>query len=60
MDYNKLKTLQACLDRYFERIMSIYIPEFASGNRIIDIMGNQEGILQNRSGFVVADKNKFN
>ncbi|CAD8199091.1 unnamed protein product [Paramecium octaurelia] len=60
MDYNKLKTLQACLDRYFDRIMSIYIPEFASGTRIIDIMGNHEAILQNRSGFVVAEKNKFN
>jgi len=40
--------------------MAIYIPEFTSGNRIIDIIGNHEAILQNNSGFIVADKNKFN
>ncbi|CAD8082084.1 unnamed protein product [Paramecium primaurelia] len=60
MDYNKLKTLQACLDKYFDRIMAIYIPEFTNGNRIFDIIGNNEAILQKNTGYVVADKNKFN
>lgn len=40
--------------------MSIYIPEFSSGNRIADLMGNFNAILQSNSGFVIADKNKFN
>ncbi|CAD8127801.1 unnamed protein product [Paramecium sonneborni] len=60
MDYNLLKSLQSTLDKYFDRIMSIYIPEFSSGNRIADLMGNFNAILQSNSGFVIADKNKFN
>lgn len=40
--------------------MAIYIPEFTNGNRIFDIICNNEAILQKNTGFVVADKNKFN
>ncbi|CAD8211533.1 unnamed protein product [Paramecium octaurelia] len=59
MDFKQLKTLPACLDKYFERIMSIYIPEFTDGNHVIDVMGNCNATLLNKSGAVMADKNKF-
>lgn len=54
-----MKTLPACLDKYFERIMSIYIPEFTDGNHVIDVMGNCNSTLLTKSGAVMADKNKF-
>ena len=39
--------------------MSIYIPEFADGQHVIDVMGKNHALLQYKSGYVTADKNKF-